>query len=90
MAARVSVIEKMMQLVLIPMEHLTNFLQRIRADFHLKILIQHITPVQDLTLMDFGVQHQLMLTWNGKPGVSVMTCVHLKVCIYVSKYFQTC
>ena len=65
-------------------------LQKIRANSRLKILnlVQHITPVQDLTLIhpDFGVQHQLILTWNGKPSVSVMTFVHLKVCIYVSAF----
>jgi hypothetical protein len=54
--------------------------QKIYAYFHLDIMIQHTTPAQRTGSWDFGVQHQLMLIWNGNHMDTVMTCVHLKVC----------
>ena len=62
------------------------FLQKLPAYFHLSILTQHLTPAQGGTIIihlvvDFGVQHQLMLICIGRHMDFVMTCVHLKVWI---------
>jgi hypothetical protein len=36
-------------------------IQKIRVYFRSNTLIQHTTPAQGMAVVDFGVQHQLML-----------------------------
>jgi hypothetical protein len=62
--------------------------QKIYAYFHLDIMIQHTTPAQRTGSWDFGVQHQLILIWNGNHMDTVMTCVHLKVCFILYIAFK--
>ena len=60
---------------------------KIPVYFHSNMRIQHMCPAQGmegtpqviLMRKPFGVQHLLMLIQICKHGVSVMTCVHLKV-----------
>ena len=64
-----------------------QLIEKIRAYFHSNMTTQRMIPAQGvegtpqviLMRKPFGVQHLLMLIQICKHGVSVMTCVHLKV-----------
>ena len=58
-------------------------IEKTLANFHSNTIIHYTTPAQGMPLKDFGVQHQLTQIWITKHGVSVMTCVHLKVYISI-------